>query len=169
MALHLHIAKPLEILAGMLSESTAAQTLLGVADSEEAAEKIFYAYAEDEEYESAYEQQQPKAFPRLLVGLSDFNSEKSTTSSWDTTVSIDLLFDCVTLEADKLLSLSDRYYSFCERVEAVADSLRDMAATGTRLNITKISTVDAPQRANPKLTRAIGELWLCTLGIEVVG
>lgn len=169
MALHLHIAAPLEKLATMLSESANAQALLGVASAEDAAAKIHYGYGEDEEFEAAYTAQRPKPLPRMMVALSDFASQKGTTSTWSTTVSIDVMIECLTLTADAQKSTSERYMAFLERVEGVVDDLRDQAASGTKLNITDMNATVPPQQADPKKTRNIGEVWWCVLRIEAGG
>jgi len=169
MALHLHIAAPLEKLAEMLSSSSNAQALLAVGSAEDAAEKIHYGYGEDEEFEAAYTAQQPKPLPRFMVALSDFNSQKNTTSSWTTTVSIDVMIECLTLTADLQKSASERYFAFLERVEGVVDDLRDQAASGTKLNITDMNATVPPQQADPKKTRNIGEVWWTVLRIEAGG
>jgi hypothetical protein len=168
-ALKLHIAKPVEKLAEMLSQSSHAQALLGVASAGAAAEKIHFGYGEDEEFELAYDDQRPKPLPRFMVALSDFNSQKNTTSSWTTTVSIDVMIECLTLTADALKSASERYMAFLERVEGVVDDLRDQAASGTKLNITDMNATVPPQQADPKKTRNIGEVWWTVLRIEAGG
>lgn len=169
MALHLHIAAPVEKLATMISESSNAQALLGVESAEDAATRVHYGYAEDSGYEDAYTSQQPKPLPRIMCSLSDFRSEKGSTSSWTTTVDIEVMIECLTLTADAQKSLSDRYMSFLTRVEGVVDDLRDQAASGTKLNITDMSTLVEPVRADPKLTRTIGEVWICVLQVTAGG
>jgi hypothetical protein len=169
MVLKLHIAEPLEKLAEMLSTSAAVQTLLGVATPEAAVPKILYGYGEDEEYEEAHSAQRPKPLPRILCALSDFISEKTTTSSWGTTVQIDVMIECLTLSADAQKSTSERYMAFLKLVQGVADDLREQAAAGTKLNIIDMNTVVPPQQADPKKTRSIGEVWWCVLRIEAGG
>ncbi len=169
MVLHLHIAAPLVKLAEMLSQSAAVQTLLVVGSAGAAAEKIHYGYGEDEEFETAYTDQQPKLLPRILCALSDFLSTKTTTSSWSTTVQIDVMIECLTLSADVQKSMSERYMAFLTLVQGVVDDLRDMAALGTKLNITDMNTVVPPQQADPKKTRAIGEVWWCVIRVEAGG
>lgn len=169
MSLHLHIASPVKKLAEMLSESTNAQTLLGVESTEDAAEKILYGYGEDEEFAAAYTAQQPKPLPRMMVSLADFSSTKGTTGSWTTTIPIDVMIESLTLTADAQKSLSERYMAFLERVEGVVDDLRDSAASGTKLNITDMSTIAQPQQADPKKTRNIGEVWWCVFRVTAGG
>ncbi len=169
MSLHLHIASPVKKLATMLSESAYAQALLGVASTEDAAAKILYGYAEDEEFAAAYTAMQPKPLPRMMVALADFTSTKGTTSSWSTTVPIDVMIESLTLTADLQKSLSERYMAFLERVEGVVDDLRDMAASGTRLNITDMSTIVQPQQGDPKKTRSIGEVWWTVFRVTAGG
>ena len=169
MALHLHIAAPLQKLAEMLSGSASVQALLGVATAEDAADKIYYGYGEDEEFVTAYTDQQPKPLPRILCALSDFISTKSTTSSWSTTIQIDVMIECLTLTGDAQKSTSERYMAFLTLVQGVVDDLRDMAASGTKLNILDMNTVVPPQQADVKKTRAIGEVWWCVLRVEAGG
>ena len=169
MVLKLHIAAPLVKLAEMLAVSTEAQTLLGVTDSDDAADKIHWGYGEDEEHAESYTEQMTKPLSRILLALADFRSQKGTTSSWETTVEIDVMIETLTLEEDRLKSISERYMSFLERVEGVADSLREQAATGTKLNITEINTLVQPQQADPKKTRSIGEVWWCVFRVTAGG
>lgn len=169
MVLKLHIAGPVKKLAEMLAESSAAQALLGVSTSGEAATKIHYGYGEDEEHAESYTEHMTKPLPRMLLALADFRSTKGTTSSWSTTIEIDVMIETLTLEEDRLKSTSERYMSFLERVEAVADSLREQAASGTKLNITDINTLVQPQQADPKKTRAIGEVWWTVFRVTAGG
>lgn len=169
MVLKLHIAQPLKKLAEMLAESPAAQTLLGVSGSNAAAARLHWGYGEDEENSESYTEQMTKPLPRMLLALADFRSEKRTTSSWSTIIEIDVMIETLTLEEDRLKSASERYMAFLERVEAVSDSLREMAATGTRLNITEISTLIQPQQADTKKTRTIGEVFWTTLRVTAGG
>lgn len=169
MVLKLHIAGPVKKLAEMLAESSAAQTLVGVATSGEASAKIHYGYGEDEEHAESYTEHMTKPLPRILLALADFRSTKGTTSSWSTTVEIDVMIETLTLEEDRLKSTSERYLSFLERAEGVADDLREQAATGTKLNITEITTLVQPQQADPKKTRAIGEVWWAVFRVSAGG
>jgi hypothetical protein len=169
MVLKLHIAGPLKKLAEMLAESSAAHTLLGVSGSNAAAAKIHYGYGEDEEHAESFTDHMTKPLPRMLLALADFRSTKGTTSSWSTIIEIDVMIETLTLEEDRLKSTSERYMAFLERVEAVSDSLREMAATGTRLNITEITTLVQPQQADTKKTRSIGEVWWTVFRVTAGG
>ncbi|MFO0979683.1 MAG: hypothetical protein U0996_25010 [Planctomycetaceae bacterium] len=169
MALGLHIFQPLVKFREMLSESTSLRTLFGVANANDALAKIGYGYAEDDEYQFEDVAKQPKSVPRALVALEDFNSSKGTTSSWGTTVELTLLIEAKTLDADQAKSLSERYASFLSRIEGVCDDVRNLAASGTRLNITNIRTVIAPQRADMKDTDNNEERWWTVLLVEAGG
>jgi len=169
MVLKLHIAAPVKKLAEMLAQSAAAQTLLGVSSSVEAATKLFYGFAEDEAHEESYSEHMTKPLPRMLLALADFRSEKGTSSSWSTTVEIDVMIEALTLDADKLKSTSDRYLAFLERVEGVADDLREQASSGTKLNILNIGILISPQQADTKKTRAIGEVFWAVFSVKAMG
>jgi hypothetical protein len=169
MVLKLHIWKPLEKFQQMLSESTAMQALMAAEDAETAAEKIAYGYAEDLEFDNAITAQQPKPFPRALVALEDFSSERQTDTSWSTVVVMTVLIQAPTLEEDVNKSLSERYVSFLQRVEGVSDNVRELAASGTRLNVTSIRTVLAPQREDIKESEGTQEIWTTILLVEAGG
>ena len=169
MVLKLHIWKPLEKFREMLSESASMQALMGAEDAESTAELILYGYAEDLEFDTAGTLQQPKPFPRALVALEDFSSERQTDTSWSTAIIMTVLIQAPTLADDVSKSLSERYALFLQRVEGVADNVRELAASGTRLNVTSIRTVLAPQREDIKESEGAQEMWTTILLIEAGG
>lgn len=167
MILKLHIAKPLERLNEMLAESTSMQTLLGAESTEDAAENILYGYAEDSESNEFYGVQDEKLLPRVMTALEDSDSQKNG-DSWSTAIEMSVLIQTLRLEADRNKSLSERYKSFLDRVEGVMDNLRELAADNTRLNLTSVSTMVAPRRADMKETDGL-EIWWCVLLVKAGG
>ena len=173
MVLKLHISKPLEKLNEMLAESEHMQTLLGI-DSEsetagtDAAAKIHYGYAEDDQFENITGARGEKLIPRAMSALEDCQSEKETDSSWKTTVRMSILIQTLRLSADAGKSLSGRYKSFLDRVEGVVDDLRELAADNTRLNLRSVSLEVPPQRADIKETDGT-EIWWTVLIVEAGG
>lgn len=159
MVLKLHISKPLERLREMLSECATLRTLFGAANSGAALSRIYYGYVEDSPaFDDALGAQLSKTLPRALIALEDFNSNAETTSSWGTEVVMSVLIQCKTLDADKNKSLSERYKAFLDRIEGIADELRELASDNTRLNLRSIRTDVAPQRADIKETGGV-EIW----------
>ena len=173
MVLKLHISKPVEKLSEMLAESEHMQTLLGIApESEtagtEAAGKILYGYAEDDEFENIIGAKGEKLLPRAVTALEDCQSDKETDGSWKTTVRMSILIQTLRLSADAGKSLSGRYKSFLDRVEGVVDDLRELAADNTRLNLRSFSLDVPPQRAD--MTETDGtEIWWTVLLVEAGG
>ena len=160
MVLKLHISKPLELLREMLSESATLRTLFGVETEADALPKILYGYAEDSPTfdEAINAGQISKLLPRALIALEDFNSNAESSSSWSTEIVMSVLIQCETLSADKTKSVSERYKIFLNRVEGVADDLREQASDMTRLCLRSIRTDLAPQRADIKETGGV-EIW----------
>ncbi len=177
MPLQQHIAKPLEHLRMMLSESVTFQQLMGAANSDEALEKIFYGYAEGQNYSHETGAKAPKKYPRAIVATEDVDSGRSGTSSWNTSFQMSLLLEVTTLEADADESASGRYFAFLNRVEGVVDDLREAASDLMKLNLTRISTVVPPMLIDPTESEnaadfvelGINELWLVHLLIEAGG
>lgn len=177
MPLGLHIATPLEHLRTMLSESPTFQQLVEAADAAEAAEKIYYGYAEGSAYERETGPQAPKPYPRAIVATEDLETSRTTTSSWQTNLQMSILLEVRTLAADKELSASGRYMAFLQRVEGVVDDLRAAAADLTRLNLQRISTPVPPMMIDPTETHSggdfmpntVNELWLVHLLVEAGG
>jgi hypothetical protein len=171
--LKLHIAKPLQLLNGMLAESEHVQTLLGI-DHEsdtanaDAAAKISYGYAEDDQYENISGAKATKVLPRVLTALEDCDSDKETDSSWRTTVRMSVLIQTLRLQADSTKDLSGRYKSFLDRIEGVVDDLRELAGDNTRLNLRSFSLGIPPQRADIKETNGT-EIWWTVLIVEAGG
>lgn len=159
MVLKLHIHRPMERLREMLSESASLRTLFDVGDSAEALPKILYGYAEDSPaFDNVTGDRAPKPLPRALIALEDFSSNVEASATWATEVVMSVLIQCETLPADKTKSLSARYEAFLQRIEGVADDLRELASDNTRLNLRSIRTDLAPQRADIKETGGV-EIW----------
>ncbi len=159
MVLKLHIAKPLERLRDLLSESTTLRQLFGVGTAEHALPKILYGYAEESPaFDEVDGAQAVKALPRALIALEDFSSNVEASSSWSTEVVMSVFVQCLTMDADRQKSLSERYKAFLDRIEGVADDLRALSSDNTRLNLQNIRTDVPPHREDIKETGGI-EIW----------
>lgn len=169
MILKLHIAKPLEHLRTMLSESETMQELMGVDSAAAVLPRVYYGYAEDAPaFEDATGAEAVKALPRCLIALEDTVSNKETTDSWSTRVIMSVLLQVETLSADAALIASGRYEAFLKRIEGVFDDLRELAADNTRLNLLSLRTDEPPQRADVKESGGV-EVWWCVFVVEAGG
>ena len=176
MALGDHLATPLTALKTLLSESVHFRTLMGVAvvsdewtlaQAKAAAEaKVSMGYGLDKnEFLKDSVADTEDQFPRTIIAIEDFSSDRQTVSSWTTEVSISLRIDALGPATE--MTLPARYFNFLERVEGTVDDIRDAAADLTRINLQSVETAVAPQRLETRDQGNMPELWYAVLMLGV--